>query len=29
MPGEPCELETVALVPHKVPEAGVAKVWAS
>ena len=25
MPGEPCELETVALVPHQVPQAGVAQ----
>ena len=23
MPGKPCELETVALVPHQVPQAGV------
>ena len=25
MPGEPCELETVALVPHQVPQADVAQ----
>ena len=25
MPGEPCELETVALVSHQVPETGVAQ----
>ena len=25
MPGEPCELEAVALVPHQVPQAGVAQ----
>ena len=25
MPGEPCELETVALVPHQVSQAGMAQ----